>query len=148
MTRSKTSLLTVLSLSLLLLGKADIASANPSIQIIAQLNQSDVTGTNVGDIVAPIVLDEDTIEGLDPATLQTAQQLSQDLEEAYAACQASRATAANTPRRFARGSAATEVCTSPDCDRLNSLMQQARTFLNSLNDEDAAQIRSTGFQLW
>jgi hypothetical protein len=107
-------------------------------------NQSDITGTNVGDYTNPTVYDDisapiSNLNGLD--TLRSvigdetdigaiAQDISRALDDAYSACVNS-ASAAETPRRFARGPAPTAVCTNPECDRLNRLVQETRTFLSN-----------------
>lgn len=115
-------------------------------QAIAQdaPNQSDVTGTNVGDYTNPTVYDDvpiplSNLDGLD--TLRSvigdetdvgaiAQDISRALEDAYSQC-VNANSAAEAPRRFARGSASNAVCTNPACDRLNRLVQETRTFLSN-----------------
>lgn len=94
---------------------------------MAQLNQSDITGTNVFESYAPDFFE---FEGLDPALAERAEELSQELDQANQACIDSQATAANLPRRFARGaSRASGVCVSPACQRLNQLMDEARSLI-------------------
>ncbi len=112
---------------------------------IAQ-NLSDVTGTNVGDIPAPTV---NEVPAIPDEVVATAQQLAEDLENAYAECAAATAAAPSTPRRFARGTAPDEVCTNPACDRYTQLVQQARTFLNSLDAAQREQLQQrASSRLW
>jgi hypothetical protein len=90
-------------------------------------NQSDITGTNVFN--SPTDFYEQLGDRLDPATLDEARRLSQDLDDAYAACQASVQEAANQPRRFAIGTPTNTSCVSPECQRYSQLVEQIRNFL-------------------
>lgn len=121
----------------------------------AQQNQSDITGPNQSDITGPNVFDRtgpnvfDGNRRLDPEVIDRARQISQDLDDAYAACTASRANATTGPRRFARGLAPGGECNSPECQRLNTLIQQARSFLSSLDPVQAELLRSNPqYRLW
>jgi len=105
----------------LTLGTAGSAFANPP-------NQSDVTGTNVFNNVAPGFLG-DYGEFLDPATLAEAERLSQDLDEAYRLCQASAEAAEDQPRRFALGDADETPCTSAACVAYGELLSETEQFI-------------------
>lgn len=111
--------------TLLGIGIAHPAVANPP-------NQSDVTGTNVFNSVAPDFFD---VYGdrLDPETLVEAERLSNRLDDSYAACLASAEAARSFPRRFARGSSSANVCTSPDCMQFESLLRETRQFLSNID---------------
>jgi hypothetical protein len=139
---------------LLILGLTDAASTQSRDIRIAQLtNQSDTSGTNVGDIPAPRIIApaSATATVIDATTVQMAQQISQDLETAYENCVASRSIA-NTPRRFARGpgNANTSCASSAECDRLTRLMAEAQAFLNTLTRTQAEQLRNNNpdLRLW
>lgn len=94
-------------------------------------NQSDITGTNVFNSVAPDFFDEYG-DRLDPETLAAAERLSNLLDDAYADCIESAEVARALPRRFARGSSRPTVCTSPQCRQFEALLQETRQFLASL----------------
>lgn len=128
------------------------------------LAQSDVSGTNPGDIPSPIVEgvidqeqpddDEDAeTPGTRPETsaeiVEESRQLSVELRDAYADCLASRVAVTNLPRRFARSAVSSDTCVSVECTELNELVQEARQFLNSLNTTQRAQIQqSNTLRLW
>jgi len=116
---------TVLAISL----TAGLVLLGTSTEAIAQLNQSDNTGTNAMDPIGLNVLDDNT-NSLDAATLTAAAELADSLDEAYAACVASQAAIADRPRRFARvPESGAESCTTAECERFNTLRQQAQTLL-------------------
>ncbi|MGB3491125.1 MAG: hypothetical protein WBA57_00245 [Elainellaceae cyanobacterium] len=101
------------------------AAANPP-------NQSDITGTNVFNSVAPDFFDNFG-DRLDPATLAEAERLSNRLDEAYQTCLNSAAAAESLPRRFARGAARPiAACTTPQCRQFEALLQETRQFLASV----------------
>lgn len=101
-------------------------------------NQSDITGTNVFNSVAPDFFDEYG-DRLDPETLAEAQRLSDRLDEAYSACLESVDRAESQPRRFALGSGSSGTCTSAECEQFNSLLRETQQFL--------AQIQGTSFDV-
>lgn len=139
------------------------ALAEP-LQIAQALDQSDVTGTNPGDIPAPIVegiIDQnfptrrvpgsqDGSTGDVTATVvEESERLSAELRDAYADCMASRVAVTDIPRRFARGASSTDTCISVECTQLNELMQEARSFLEGLDNAQRAQIQQgSTLQLW
>lgn len=105
-------------------------------------NQSDITGTNVWNNTAPIF----NGDKLNPDILNNARRLSQDLEGASTRC--CNAPPPSGPRRFARGPAdPNEVCISPDCQRLNSLVQETKTFLNDVTPQ-VEQVRANRNRAW
>jgi len=109
-------------------------------------NLSDNTGTNVWNNTAPIFAPDRLV---DPEIISTARQFSQSLDDAYRACVASANAAANAPRRFARGTEAPNVvCNSPECQRLNSLINESRTFLNGLDSSQLQQLRASDVRVW
>lgn len=104
-------------------------------------NQSDNTGTNIWNNVVPIFRGGGK---LSPEIINTAKRLSKDLDDAYAACEASKAAAANAPRRFARGADnSQEPCISAECQRLNSLVEETKTFLSSLDSSQLQLLRAS-----
>ncbi len=65
--------------------------------------------------------------------------LLQQIAEAEDLCAKSIAEASNDPRRFARGPGDPDVvCASPECARLNSLFEEANTFLQDVEAGRAA----------
>jgi hypothetical protein len=109
-------------------------------------NQSDITGTNVWNNTAPIFAPG---QPLNPELISTARRFSQDLNDAYAACTASANAAANAPRRFARGAEnPNAVCNSPECQRLNLLINDAKTFLNGLDSSQLQQLKASNVRIW
>lgn len=135
-----------LGLFILGLGTPGLAQEVPS--YLAQNNQSDVGGTNVGDLTNP------SVDGLgdpvlDEETINMARQFSDELERAYADCVASQEAIAQVPRRFARGPAPDVACVSVACEQLNQLMAEVRTFLSTLNSEQVEQLqRNPALRLW
>ncbi len=108
-------------MTLFAVGLARPVAANPP-------NQSDITGTNVFNSVAPDFFDEYG-DRLDPATIAEAERLSTQLSRAYTACLESAEVARTLPRRFARGSSRPTNCSSPQCRQFESLLQETRQFL-------------------
>lgn len=93
----------------------------------AQLNQSDVTGTNVFESPA---LDFFDIEGIDPALANRAAELSQEIRDANQSCLDARAAIANGPRRFALNPPESpNANTIPACQQLRQLMDEARSLI-------------------
>jgi hypothetical protein len=87
----------------------------------------------------------------DPQTLDTARTLSQNLRDAYDACQASQANVPNVPRRFALGqpnSDRDKLCTTAECQSLNQLVNDTRSFLNSLNQTQLEELKKLGIRVW
>jgi hypothetical protein len=119
-----------------------ILGINPVLAIPG--NQSDITGPNTADRPGPrIVSPHDDESGiLDPQVLETAQRLSEELRQAYIACVESRETAAEAPRRFARGSAnANAVCINTACQQLTLVTTEVRSFLSNLNQVQQERLR-------
>lgn len=76
-------------------------------------------------------------------------ELSKRLQDAYTACVASRTSASNAPRRFARGPVnANTVCTSAACVDLNQVTQQVRSFINSLDQAQRERLQRRNIRLW
>lgn len=104
-------------------------------------NQSDITGTNIWNSVAPIF----KMDGkLSPEILSTARRLAQELDEASARC--GNASAPMGPRRFARRPS--QVATCPDCQRLNQLVEETRTFLAEVKRSQAQQQSASRNRIW
>ncbi len=109
-------------------------------------NLSDITGTNVWNNTAPIF---DNGGKLDPGILNNARRLSQELEGASANCCNAAAPAPTTPRRFARGPGnPNEVCITPECEKLNGLVQETKVFLNEVNSTQAEQVSASRNRAW
>jgi hypothetical protein len=107
-------------------------------------NQSDVTGTNIWNNTAPIF---DRGGKLNPEILNDARRLSGELKEASELC--CNAPPPTGPRRFARGPAdPNEVCISPDCQRLNGVIEETNTFLSDVNRSQAEQVRANRNRIW
>jgi len=100
-------------------------------------NQSDITGTNIWNNTAPIF--ENGGE-LSPEILNNARRLSQELEDASAGCCNASAPVVE-PRRFARS-------LGPDCQRLDSLVEETRVFLDDVNRSQAQQVRANRNRTW
>jgi hypothetical protein len=110
-------------------------------------NGSDNSGTTVTE---PSIETRDEIESfLEQDVLDAAEQLSRELGKAKIACADSRVAALNLPRRFARGAATNAVCVSQECQTLRVVTQQARTFLQSLDQAQRDRLRQIqALQLW
>ncbi len=107
-------------------------------------NQSDITGTNIWNNTAPIFRNDGK---LSPEILSNADRLSEKLGDAGNRC--CNAPAPTGPRRFARGSAdPNEVCISPDCQQLNSVVEETKAFLGDVNRLEAAQQRTSRNRAW
>jgi hypothetical protein len=107
-------------------------------------NQSDITGTNIWNNTAPIFRNDGK---LSPEILGNADRLSEKLGDAGNRC--CNAPPPTGPRRFARGSAdPNEVCISPDCQQLNSVVEETKAFLGDVNRLEAAQQRTSRNRAW
>lgn len=106
-------------------------------------NQSDTSGTNVFNNTAPRFR---TPAGLDPELVNRASQISQELTDAQNAYNAAEQAAAQTVRRYAVRP--TEPCVNPVLDRLNRAVEQARTFLAGLDQNQLDQLKATGLKIW
>ncbi len=107
-------------------------------------NQSDITGTNIWNNTAPIFRNDGK---LSPEILNNADRLSENLGDAGNRC--CNAPPPTGPRRFARGSAdPNEVCISPDCQQLNSVVEETKVFLGDVNRLEAAQQRTSRNRAW
>ncbi len=121
---------------------AGLVLLGTSTEAIAQLNQSDITGTNAADPSGLNVLD-DNVNSLDAATLAAAAELADTLDEAYAACVESQAAIGDRPRRFARvPESGAEICTTAECERFNTLRQQAQILLDQARTQVSNQPNS------
>jgi hypothetical protein len=106
--------------------------------------QSDLQGINVWNSLIILI---DRGGGIDPAILRNARQLADEIEDAYLAC-----SCGNTPpalRRFARGPGdPNAVCVSPECERLNRLLEEARIFLNRVDTLSAEYLKAYRNRIW
>lgn len=106
--------------------------------------QSDLQGINVWNSLIILI---DRGGGIDPEILRTARGLADEIEDAYLACSCN-----NTPpahRRFARGPGdPNAVCVSPECARLNRLLEEARTFLNRVDTVCAEYLKAYSNRIW
>ena len=117
--------LTIIGITVgLVLGLAGAGQANPP-------NQSDITGTNVFNSIAPDFEDY----GFDAATLEQARTLSDALNDAYAACLASVEEAQALPRRFALGPPSNAPCITAACVDYEQRLSETRAFLSQLGVE-------------
>lgn len=122
-----------------------IGTLTASVPTSAQPIQSDVSGTNTFDYPT---IGYDETQQLDPEIIQAAQRYSQQLDDAYAACQASLAEAEG-PRRFALGPGDSEECISADCAALNELVSEVRTFLSRLDRAEAERLQlDPTYRIW
>ncbi|AFZ20140.1 hypothetical protein [Allocoleopsis franciscana] len=104
-------------------------------------NQSDITGGNIWNSVSPIF----KMNGkLSPEILSTARRLAQELDEVSRRC--GNASAPMGPRRFARRPS--QVALSPDCQRLDQLVQETRTFLADVKRSQSQQQSATRNRIW
>lgn len=107
-------------------------------------NQSDITGTNIWNNTAPIF---ENGGKPNPEILNNAQRLSQELEEASSRC-CNTPTPVN-PRRFARSPGnPNDVCISPDCQKLNSLVEETKVFLDDVNRSQAERVSANRNRIW
>ena len=127
----------------LMIGTSLVGSALNALPAKAgDLTQSDITGTNIWNGTAPIFENEGK---LDPNIIDTARRLSRDLDDASTGCANAKPTG---PRRFARGPAPSEPCISPECERLNGLVQESRGFLTDVNRQVQEAKTNRTSQLW
>jgi hypothetical protein len=104
-------------------------------------NQSDITGTNIWNSVAPIF----KMNGkLAPEILSTARRLARELDEVSARC--GNASAPMGPRRFARRPQQVAQC--PDCQRLDRLVGETRAFLDEVKRSQAQQRSASRNRMW
>jgi hypothetical protein len=126
-----------------------LVSLMPLGRVMAQTppNESDNSGTTVTE---PSIETRDGNESfIDQEVLDAAERISRDLGKARIACADSKVAAANLPRRFARGPATNVVCVSQECQTLRVVTQQARTFLQSLDEAQRDRLRQVqALQLW
>jgi hypothetical protein len=107
-------------------------------------NQSDITGTNIWNNTAPIFRNDGK---LSPEILGNADRLSEKLGDTGNRC--CNAPPPTGPRRFARGPAdPNEVCISPDCQQLNSMVEETKVFLGDVNRLQAEQQRTSRNRAW
>lgn len=104
-------------------------------------NQSDITGTNIWNSVAPIF----KMNGkLSPEILSTARRLARELDEVSARC--GNASAPMGPRRFARRPS--KLAKSPDCQQLDRLVAETRAFLDEVKRSQAQQRSASRNRMW
>ena len=110
-------------------------------------NGSDNSGPTVTE---PAIQTRDGNENfIDQDVLDAAERLSSELGKARIACADSRVAAANLPRRFARGPATQTVCVSQECQSLRVATQQAKEFLQSLDQAQRDRLHQVqALQLW
>ncbi len=107
-------------------------------------NQSDITGGNIWNNTAPIFQNGSQ---LSPEIINNARRLDRELTSVSERCL--NAAAPTGPRRFARGSAnPNEVCISPDCQNLNSLVEETKVFLSEVNRSLVEQRRGSSNRIW
>lgn len=110
-------------------------------------NSSDNSGTNVTE--PNIQMREGAENFLEQEVLDAAERLSRELGKARIACVESRTVALNLPRRFARGPVSQEICVSQECQTLRVVTQQAKEFLQSLDQAQRDRLRQVqALQLW
>lgn len=108
------------------------------------INQSDITGTNIWNGTPSIFGSESK---LDSEILDRAQRLDRGLEEASERCD--NAAAPVGPRRIARGPRnPNEICISPECEQLNSLVRESRAFLDDVNRQVQEVGSRSRTQIW
>ena len=105
----------------LIVGTFVAASGLISIPAHAQNNQSDVTGNNVFNNPVPVF----TRNGISQETVAQAEELSQQLRDAYRSCSA-----------------------GEGCVEFNNLLQQSNTFLSNLNQQVEAVGNSQSNRAW
>lgn len=127
-------------LMLLLVGSGFVA-----LPVTAQVpNQSDITGTNVWNNPVPIFRNNGQLK---PEILDNARRLDQELGNTSNRC--CNAPLPTGPRRFARGPRdPNEVCISPDCEQLNSLVGETKVFLGDVNRLQSEQQRASSNRAW
>jgi hypothetical protein len=133
----------ILGLSLLMVGGVAIAQpsrANPP-------NQSDITGTNVFNSVAPRFFDE-WGGRLDPAILDEARQRSSQLEDAYNACVQSIDEVEGGARRFSVRPGSSSDATTAACDRYNQRLSETRRFLDQVQNDTEIPRRALRGRPW
>lgn len=107
-------------------------------------NQSDITGTNIWNNTAPIF---ENGGKPNPEILNNAQRLSQELEEASTRC--CNTSAPVSSRRFARNLGnPNQVCISPDCQKLNSVVEETKVFLDEVNRSQAERVSANRNRIW
>lgn len=108
-------------------------------------SQSDIQGTNIWNNTIPSF---EPGSGLDPQLLNSANQIIQELNDAYGNYQAAESRALQQPRRFARGKR-NQVCVNPHTERVNRLVREAKRILGKA-DSDQAEILKTNpaFRAW
>ncbi|MBK4728413.1 hypothetical protein JJD41_00710 [Oxynema sp. CENA135] len=101
-------------------------------------NQSDITGTHIWNNTVPQLGGETS--SIDPQVLARASELASEIDSAKADYEAAERAAAEEPRRFARRQSRAE-CVNPYAERLNRLVEEARVFLDSIDEEQANILR-------
>lgn len=107
-------------------------------------NQSDLTGTNVWNNPVPVFRNNGQLK---PEILDNARRLDGELYNASNRC--CNAPPPSSPRRFARGARdPNEVCISPDCQELNSLVGETKVFLGEVNRLKTEQQSASRNRAW
>ncbi|MGB3693768.1 MAG: hypothetical protein WBG70_11385 [Spirulinaceae cyanobacterium] len=107
-------------------------------------SQSDISGTNIWNNVAPITSGE---SGLDPALVSRIRQLNAEAEQTFQDCNAAIVIAEQQPtgvRRFSRRP--NQIAIPAACQRLNTLRGEMETLRTSLQNQPQA--TSTDFFTW
>lgn len=108
-------------------------------------SQSDLQGTNVWNNPIPLV---DPGSGLDPAIISQANQLIEQLNDAYADYAAAEEAASEKTRRYTRNRDSRD-CVNPHAARVNQLAAQARTLLSQVDNSQAEILKNNpAFRTW
>jgi hypothetical protein len=117
-----------------------------SVNVFAQvINQSDLQGTNIWNNPIPLV---DFGSGLDPAIISQANQIIEQLNDAYADYAAAEEAASEKTRRYTRNRDSRD-CVNPHAARVNQLAAQARTLLSQVDNSQAEILKNNpAFRTW
>lgn len=124
--------------SILITGLVNVQAQTPG-------SQSDLQGTNIWNNPIPLV---DLGSGLDPAIISQANQLIEQLNDAYADYAAAEEAASEKTRRYTRNRDSRD-CVNPHAARVNQLAAQARTLLSQVDNSQAEILRNNpAFRTW
>lgn len=108
-------------------------------------SQSDIQGPNIWNNQIPLFRPE---SGLDPQIISRANEIINQLNDAYSDYQAAERTASQGVRRFSR-TQRSQACVNPHTERVNRLVREARTLLNGVNSNQAEILkRNPAFRSW
>jgi hypothetical protein len=110
-------------------------------------NQSDITGTNIFNSVAPGFVGS-LGETLDPEILAEAQRLASALDEAYLACRDSIEAAAAVPRRFSVRGPSDQACVTSECVTYDLLLRETQSFVADVEADTADRDRFNTDRVW